>query len=69
MVRGGLNVNPTIDYGGMTGPNVRGFSPYYSRPGPCQWMSTPRPVYGGLPKSQTDPTCIDGIGHFMDVNW
>ena len=67
MVGGGVNINPSIGYGGIAGQNICGLNPYYGVINPRQWTPTPRPMYN-LPQSQTDPTCVDGIGHFVDMN-
>ena len=68
MVGGGVNINPSIGYGGIARQNIRGLNPYYGMINPRQWTPSPRPMYN-LPQSQTDPTCIDGIGHLVDMNW
>ena len=67
MVGGGVNINPSIGYGGIAGQNICGLNPYYGMINPQQWTPTPRPMYN-LPQSQTDPTCVDGIGQFIDMN-
>ena len=68
MVGGGVNINPSISYGAIAGQNIRGLNLYYGMINPRQWTPSPRPMYN-LPQSQTDPTCMDGIGHLVDMNW